>query len=239
MESLVEDIKFIKPLINFCCKTHEYLRGNKCQTKLPSLNYKINNITFPDIYTNDLQLSSVNPWLHFDIKFRNPCKEQLYSLDPPEDTFYLLENGTVYQNDTLSEINPHLFHETNKFCLVNIFVGNNTESTSKIGICFGESLPDPKIKNKQAIYYPIAMSFSALFLLMTFFVYSCLPDLRNIHGVTVMSYVVCLFFGYIAIIVVQIGDSELIKMENLCRIVGKKKHLFLYIFYSIISSIKF
>lgn len=48
------------------------------------------------------------------------------------------------------------------------------------------------------------MLLSVPFLLLTFFVYACIPDLRNMHGKSLMCYVLGLSVGYTVLSMVQL-----------------------------------
>ena len=51
------------------------------------------------------------------------------------------------------------------------------------------------------------MVISFPFLLVTFFIYGWIPELRNVHGRSLMSYVGSLMFLFIFLILVQLDDS--------------------------------
>lgn len=45
------------------------------------------------------------------------------------------------------------------------------------------------------------------FLMVTFFVYACVPELQNIHGKCLMCYVSTLFTAYIFLVSVQLEHN--------------------------------
>lgn len=47
------------------------------------------------------------------------------------------------------------------------------------------------------------------FLVITFLVYGLIPDLRNLHGKNLMSYVICLAVAYISMAVVHLKTNQL------------------------------
>ncbi|EJY57871.1 AAEL017259-PA, partial [Aedes aegypti] len=55
---------------------------------------------------------------------------------------------------------------------------------------------------------PAGMLLSVPFLLVTFFVYACIPELRNMHGKSLMCYVLGLAAGYTVLSLVQMGLFE-------------------------------
>ncbi|KAL1402930.1 hypothetical protein pipiens_019593, partial [Culex pipiens pipiens] len=81
----------------------------------------------------------------------------------------------------------------NQFC----FMQNNNSEPVIPYICF-----EPEEDFKYALY-PIGMLLSVPFLLITLFVYACIPELRNMHGKSLMCYVLGLTVGYTALSLVQ------------------------------------
>ena len=72
--------------------------------------------------------------------------------------------------------------------------------------------------NKLAIQmYPYFLFISSLFLIATFVVYSILPEMRNIHGVTIMCFVASLTCMYVGIGIIQLW----IKSGWFCIGIGK------------------
>lgn len=69
------------------------------------------------------------------------------------------------------------------------------------------------------------MFVSAFFLILTFFVYTLVPEMRNIHGVPVMCYVLCLAVCYIVNGVLHLVDTNI---TELCHVLAALMH-FLYL----------
>jgi G protein-coupled receptor Mth (Methuselah protein) len=63
------------------------------------------------------------------------------------------------------------------------------------------------------------MLFSVPFLIATFLVYALIPELRNIHGKSLMCYVSGLTIGYISLSISQLHDGSTIP-EPACEILG-------------------
>lgn len=182
----------------------------------------IKSFIFPKVYFNETTVSQVDPWTHFDVKKNNPCDNHVYKLNE----YFLFENGTVmiYKNNTPIGIKNH-----NDFCISNFYDPKKTDSSiTTAAACFPKQISDEPIE-KLNISIPIAMITSIIFLIITFFVYSVLRDLRNIHGKTVMAYSACLCFSYLTIVIVQFGGRKVFDNILLCKINGKYFFL-IYIF---------
>ena len=83
--------------------------------------------------------------------------------------------------------------------------------------CF---LPEPTLTEDKQLaitIYPFLLFISSLFLIATFVVYAILPGMRNIHGVTVMSFVASLTCMYVGIGIIQLW----IKSGWFCIGIGK------------------
>lgn len=64
------------------------------------------------------------------------------------------------------------------------------------------------------------MLISVPFLLVTFFVYACVTELRNLHGKCLMGYLVGLICLYMSLSLVQLNHSYLREIDWLCKSVG-------------------
>lgn len=124
--------------------------------------------------------------------YGKPCQD-VYQLDPStheEDEWFLTRNGSIVHDTRLLTRSQYCFMQSNSSEPVVAFV------------CF-----DNDTEFKYALY-PIGMLLSVPFLLITFFVYACIPELRNMHGKSLMCYVLGLAVGYTVLSMVQIGLFE-------------------------------
>ena len=69
-------------------------------------------------------------------------------------------------------------------------------------------VPGNEKKDLKFTTYPIGMIVSMPFLLATFFVYACIPELRNVHGKSLMCYVSGLTVGYISLIITNMASLK-------------------------------
>lgn len=83
--------------------------------------------------------------------------------------------------------------------------------------CFIDDPVPPSEKLTMDIY-PYILIISSIFLIMTFIVYAILPEIRNIHGVTIMCHVASLAVMYIGLATIQLGSSL---PQSSCVILGK------------------
>nr|CAD7406901.1 unnamed protein product [Timema cristinae] len=136
--------------------------------------------------------------LNFTLLYGHTCKYGKYLLEPEKsasDQYFLLPDGTLYvpaqQNITM---NP------TQFCL-DMLVNNSQVVPA---ICFP---PDDPGDQQQFILYPVGMLISEPFLLATFLVYALIVELRNLHGLCLMSYLCGLFIAYFFLAIVQLSDE--------------------------------
>ena len=84
-------------------------------------------------------------------------------------------------------------------------------------ICFPEQEKDP---NNISIYRWFLLV-SSVFLIMTFIVYAVLPEIQNIHGVTIMCHVASLAVMYITFAMIQLQFGVAIDANHLCIALGR------------------
>ena len=85
--------------------------------------------------------------------------------------------------------------------------------------------PPPKEESSDLLLalsiYPYIMFFSSIFLVATFVVYALTPEIRNIHGVSVMCHVASLFVTYIGLGTIQLTIQDL--SDALCIGLGNNQ----------------
>ena len=84
-------------------------------------------------------------------------------------------------------------------------------------ICFPEPIKD---SNSISIYRWFLLV-SSVFLIMTFIVYAVLPEMQNIHGVTIMCHVACMAVMYITFAMIQLQFGAAPDAQNLCLALGR------------------
>ncbi|XP_061496511.1 uncharacterized protein LOC1276880 [Anopheles gambiae] len=170
----------VRICVRLCCGEHEYL-GKRCTHTDDYLPILVNVSATEAV---DLRNHSLYGFL-----YGKPC-EQVYELLPeesPADEWSIARNGSLIIAD-------ELLIQRNQYCLA---PRQNNGFASGL-VCF--------TTNEEFKYnlYPVGMLLSVPFLLLTFFVYACIPDLRNMHGKSLMCYVLGLSVGYTVLSMVQL-----------------------------------
>ena len=195
-------ICLLKTCVRKCCPEGMTFEENDCVPSDLPLLYPF-ELTFIDETTFEpLNKSDVDVHLIYG----KPCDNDAYVLDPaynPEDMFFLLNTGTLLvpaaKNSTLDFFCMEAFEEFGSILpLVCITDGDDIEE------------PDEE-EEDMTLLKPIGMIISLPFLLLTFLTYAVLENLRNLHGLSLMSYVGCLFIAYTFLAIIQIGSKALSK----------------------------
>ncbi|XP_076225665.1 G-protein coupled receptor Mth2 isoform X2 [Nomia melanderi] len=176
-----------KLLVPLCCQLHYRATKEGCVEAIGTVN------RFPPLYrSGDMALLDGAPTTDsFRFVVNNPCNDR-FRLEPdkyPDDRFMFLDNGTIYKpvENVLLERN---------FCFARM------ESDEYVVlVCFDEE----EVQDDNTL--SIGMIVSAPFLLATLLVYTVIPELRNLHGLTLRGYVSCLFIGYTLIPLAHIAPE--------------------------------
>lgn len=194
--------------IQLCCPLGDRLVKEKC---VPGGD----NYPFPDVYsyaTSDL-LQSENKKVNelFQLVVHDPCREtERFLLDPaeyPEDEYIFLTNGSLYQP------RHEEFLESTSYCLAVV------RDKFEVTVCFESINVETIAETNQLISKPVGLIVSLPFLLVTFVVYSILPELRNMHGYTLRGYVGSLFVAYTVLVVLQLTHPNSIEY-SVCITLG-------------------
>ncbi|XP_035786269.1 G-protein coupled receptor Mth2-like isoform X1 [Anopheles albimanus] len=173
----------VRICVRLCCRDNEHLAigCTKADMVFPIRANVSVNATREMI---DLRESPLYGFLH-----GKPCA-QVYELlpqDSPHDEWTIARNGSLI-------IEEGMLIPRNQYCLAPRY--NETYVSGLV--CF---VADPEFRYQ---LYPVGMLISVPFLLMTFFVYACIPELRNMHGKSLMCYVLGLSVGYTVLSLVQL-----------------------------------
>lgn len=199
--------------VSICCPPGQYIRGTGCRE---DPEFPAGDLELPPVYTTDFEpaVSDNSVW-NYTLIYHHPCTSGSYALDPeerPEDEFYLFENGSIYQpiylNGTMLNFGDYCFASV---------LGEN-QSYTVIAVCFKDFQYEDN--DPIPVFYPVAMILSTIFLIGTFAAYSVIPELYNIHGLTLRAYVAVLFIAYVALSVVQFGDQDVAEMFAFCTLLG-------------------
>ncbi|XP_046390305.1 G-protein coupled receptor Mth2-like [Ischnura elegans] len=187
-----------KPCIRKCCLIGESVsEKGDCVTVDNPFMIEITNVSSGEMYN----VSGID---EFVLLFGNPCRYGRYIMDPaqyPEDEFYIDAEGyAIIPDQNMTK------HGPDSYCL---------DFSSDHGaylpfMCFPTPPEEPPPDNT-LIYtmYPVGMLVSIPFLLVTFLVYAVIPELRNLHGKSLMCHVSSLVTAYMFLAVVQLGGAKL------------------------------
>jgi len=141
--------------------------------------------------------------------YGNPCQYGGYRLDQVEDEteqFMLLQTGVLIVhgegNLSVAEYCLEAFEDSQGILPLLCFPPHDNDSQEQI-----------------LLLYPIALIISVAFLFATFFVYAVIPELRNLHGKSLMCHVSSLLTAYIFLAIVQLGSSDF--SNGFCIFCGK------------------
>uniref|UniRef100_A0A336MK75 CSON002753 protein n=1 Tax=Culicoides sonorensis TaxID=179676 RepID=A0A336MK75_CULSO len=184
-------ICLLKPCIYACCEP-KHTTDNKTGTCLPNQYDKLWwDVGMPGEEPKNTEITKDFYW-----KYRKlTCKDKHY-LDPNQyeyDAWWLAQNGSIYVEDDESFLNY------DEHCVA---VDEQTK-TLLVLKCY-----EPMEASSRFRMLGIGMLLSVPFLLVTFIVYAVIPELRNVHGMSLMSYVGGLTVGYTFLATIQIIGSR-------------------------------
>jgi hypothetical protein len=138
--------------------------------------------------------------------YGNPCQHGGYRLDE-DDQFTLSPTGVLYVpaegNFTVTEYCIEAFEDAKKISPLLCFTDEEEE----------EENPETHVM------YAVGMIVSVPFLFATFLVYAMVPELRNLHGKSLMCHVSSLLTAYSFLSIVQLGSTLL--STEFCIFCGK------------------
>ncbi|XP_025159131.1 G-protein coupled receptor Mth2 isoform X3 [Harpegnathos saltator] len=199
-----------KARLSLCCHVGTFLSGDDCVQSADET-----EVTLPTIHEVDLAPANITASdEHFSIKVWDPCAGgNRYTLNPhvyPDERWYLLPNGSVYCPRAEAEEDRLLNYD--QYCLAR--VPKYKYSEYLVFFC-EETYPDEEYYEEESeVVYSFGMIASVPFLVTTYVVYWLLPELRNLHGLTLRSYVGCLTTAYFMLTVVQLTPQDRISYEG-------------------------
>lgn len=175
-------------------------------------------VQLPMIYETDLTPTNVTASdKHFVVLTWNPCPGmKRYSLNPymyEDEKWYLLSNGSVMR-PCAEEPEERILHYY-EYCLARV---RSSEHSEYLAFFCEEVYPLENDKSGEVVY-SFGMLASVPFLVVTYVVYWLLPDLRNLHGLTLRGYVGCLAVAYSLLGVLQLTPQEQIS-NCICITIG-------------------
>lgn len=186
------------PCIRKCCGRGEFMEVGPNETTSCEKNpgpSPFNNFTMP-VYQTPTEFANVSQE-HFRILYGDVCAYWKYMLMPwvmPTDQSYLMTDGRVLVHDR--------YMDASEYCMESV----KGEEGIFTFLCFPAGDEQSTIT---FTVYPIGMILSSPFLLATFLVYAIIPDLRNLHGKSLMCHVFSNFVAYVSLSIVQIATDSM------------------------------
>ena len=146
------------------------------------------------------------------------CPHGINVYDPfanSDDEFHLLADGRMF-----IPAEDRIIDEG--YC-VDRFLDSSNSSVLQALICFPPPQQDGPDDELALAIFPYFFFGSTVFLIATFVVYAAIPELRNIHGVTIMSYVAAMTVAYIGLANIQMhrDNHNIYTCQGLGRLCNK------------------
>lgn len=204
-----------KPCIVKCCPLGESLGISKlCEPS--TLKFQVHFFSEKGSFNSTVAAVADDDDDDYDYVIGNPCLYERYRLEPrydSSDEFHVLRNGSLRA--------PYLFPyllEPNEYCL-EVFEDPDTEEGEVLPlVCFPQSPNNHPPSRLAYIMYPIGLLISVPFLIVTMMVYCLIPELRDLHGKSLVCYVLCLTVAFIFLAAVQLGGETF--NQQLCVVVA-------------------
>lgn len=203
-----------KPRVSLCCHVNSFLIGDECVKGLTN-GTKI--IQLPLIH-NETNLAPANLNTsdeYFNFVVWNPCAgRNRYALNPQvyeDEKWYLIPNGSILR--PLAEEPEERILDYHQYCLARV---RSHEYQEYLAFFCEETYPDD---DGGEIVYSFGMLVSVPFLAATYVIYWILPDLKNLHGLTLRGYVGCLATAYSIVGILQLTPQEHI-LTDICIALG-------------------
>ncbi|XP_068242978.1 probable G-protein coupled receptor Mth-like 3 isoform X1 [Palaemon carinicauda] len=185
--------------VSKCCPSGQFINITYCAE-----HYDESDLWKPTFYDETKEPLSATP-SKLKLLYRLPACESFFLLPHmnPEDEFYLLEDGNLYVPLYKKTYTPR------SYCIDK--AGMNPVETEEVALlCFDDEGPTEEPSRACDIakeyVYPILLMVSCVFLIITLFVYVCIPELRGkLHGRCLLSLVSSLLATYILMTVIQLA----------------------------------
>lgn len=154
---------------------------------------------FPEVNGTDKKMEEL-----FQLIVLNPCPSNGFMLEPEvyvEDEYAILTNGSIYlpHDDRILNWTTYCFAVIKeKYRLIMCFdkQDDTYEDMFYISLIYDEYIR----------YASLLMSVP--FLLLTFVVYTILPELKNVHGHAIRAYVGSLTVAFLGLVLVNLSEAQ-------------------------------
>lgn len=193
----------LAPCVRMCCPRGQYLYRTNCYTNDSVSDLSVSVTRDGENFEEEKVFEIFNYVVGKPCHEINPMEPSKY---PDTDTWVLFRNGSVLLGDPPSEM-----LSKNKYCLNPIQYNDSIEIS--LMTCF---IPATSTKDS---WLPYGMFISVPFLVVTILVYTILPELRNVHGKSLVCYLLGLIVGYITLGWIKLNGSAYVE-PVLCRTLG-------------------
>ncbi|XP_043495962.1 G-protein coupled receptor Mth2-like isoform X2 [Polistes fuscatus] len=182
------------PLLSLCCEwNHSFVNVTCVLTN--------ETAEFPPVYdSNSLNLTDLQvDHNNFDFIFGIPCNNTDKCLI--DVSFKILHNGSIYIDSE-----PIVNHD--QYCLV-IYEHGRYDMIQCCEFVTDEEDESMMIDDDQKLHILmiIGLIISLPCYLLTFIIYSIIPELNNLHGCALRSYISTLFFSFLFLLIVQTSQE--------------------------------
>lgn len=183
-----------EPCINKCCGDGQSYQGFACADTKSDFDVQFFKLRHPKP-PEPVTVTSVG--IAFEDQSSFKCTNGKYLLNPrasPDDVFYVSADGSLLIPKQSVDLGVVGWRD---FCL------EEFQQRVVPFLCFPQTLDGLQEKNHfRLIAYGLVLSGG--FLLVTLIVYTCLPALHNLHGLTLMCYVAALLLAYTCLVLSQL-----------------------------------
>ncbi|KAI4500087.1 hypothetical protein M0802_004957 [Mischocyttarus mexicanus] len=194
------------PIVAKCCSMDQIIirdkeKGAICVSTNSSVQWFTPN--FFERYLNS-NWTSVKQGTNFVAIVGNPCNYGSFFLDPINDDYFLLYNGSIY----FSKYKPPILLAGKDYCMDYV-----AELGLRTRLCYQEDF-DAMME----LFNVLGLITSVIFLILTILTYLIIPELRNNYGLTISHYCECLAMSFIILVIQKLGGVSW--DSNTCRIIS-------------------
>ncbi|OXU30941.1 hypothetical protein TSAR_002779 [Trichomalopsis sarcophagae] len=209
----------VKRCIRFCCQPGEFYdrlvsdQPGSCYKPLP--NETIDDFDLPPLLEDKLD-PTVNGYEDFYRIHRYGCLIPVMYIFRLSEPLRITADGLMVVERIIGGRERQYIYEQDRYCIAYSRVLNST----KIMGC--RSATEAEKQNKENVEnwsYTSANWLSVIFLVATFVVYALFKKLRNLPGMTLMSYVACLAVAYAVLPFIRQTQmqNDLLYNDNVCK----------------------
>ncbi|XP_017127848.1 G-protein coupled receptor Mth isoform X2 [Drosophila elegans] len=183
----------LKPCIRFCCPHDHIMHEGTCYDDMtqeesdgidPFVNLTLGN---GSVVTRHFKKEFILQW---DLPM--PCaNNNMFYLDSREET----DKYTLFENGTFKRHHDNAFFSKREYCLQHMELNDEVEKTTFLQIVPHTCLVEQSETGRTA--QTVVMIISLICMVLTISVYLFVKKLQNLHGKCFICYMVCLFMGYL------------------------------------------